>query len=50
VAVVGAILVVIGFWLGGKYHPAGFVIAAIPIGAWAALHLRHWLRNRARPD
>jgi len=50
VAVVGAALVVLGAWIGGKYHPAGFIIAAIPIGVWAALHARHWWRSRRDPS
>jgi len=46
---VGAILVVLGFGIGGKIHPAGFILAAIPIGAWAALHARHaWQRRKGR--
>jgi len=44
--VAGAVLVVLGFWIGGKHHPAGFVLAAIPIGIWAGLHLRHAWRRR----
>lgn len=47
--VLGAVLVVLGFWIGGKVHPAGFILAAIPIGAWAALHAHHaWLRTKAK--
>lgn len=48
--VFGAVLVVIGFWIGGKYHPWGFVLAAIPIGIWGALHVQHWLRRRRDPS
>jgi len=48
--VAGAVLVVIGFWIGGKHHPAGFILAAIPILAWAGLHARAWVRRRSAPD
>jgi hypothetical protein len=41
---------VIGAWIGGKHHPAGWVLAVIPIGIWAGLHARHWLRKRRRPS
>lgn len=46
--VVGAVLVVLGFWIGGRHHPAGFVLAAIPIAIWAGLHAAAWLRERRR--
>jgi len=44
----GAVLVVLGFWIGGRHHPAGFVLAAIPIAIWAGLHAAAWLRERRR--
>ena len=46
--IAGAVLVVTGFWIGGKHHPAGFILAVIPILLWVGLHLRHWLRARRR--
>ncbi len=42
----GAVLVVLGFWIGGKLHPLGFILAAIPIGIWAWLGFAHWRRER----
>jgi len=42
----GAVLVVLGFWIGGKFHPLGFILAAIPIGVWAWLSFVHWRRER----
>lgn len=45
--VVGAVLVVLGAWLA-KYHPAGWALAALPVGVWAALHARAWWENRRR--
>lgn len=35
--ILGAVLVVLGAWLGGKYHPAGFILSLIPILIWAGL-------------
>ena len=43
-ALSGAILVVLGAWIA-KYHPLGWAVAAVPIAAWAALHLVHWWRG-----
>jgi hypothetical protein len=34
--ILGAILVVVGVWLG-KYHPAGFALAALPIVLWLGI-------------
>jgi len=45
-AVSGAVLVVLGFWIGGKHHPAGFVLAVVPIAIWAGLHAVARLRAR----
>jgi flavin-dependent dehydrogenase len=44
----GAVLVVLGFWIGGKHHAAGFALAAVPIVIWAGLHAAAWLRARRR--
>jgi hypothetical protein len=38
----GAVLVVIGAWLGGKYHPAGFLVALVPLAAAAWIGLWRW--------
>lgn len=37
--ILGALLVVAGFWIGGKFHPLGFLLAAIPILLWAGLNV-----------
>jgi hypothetical protein len=42
----GAVLVVLGFWIGGKFHQAGFILAAIPIGIWAWVSFANWRRER----
>lgn len=45
--IVGAVLVVLGAWLA-KYHPAGWALALLPVGVWAALHARAWRAERCR--
>jgi hypothetical protein len=43
--ILGALLVVAGFWIGGKYHPLGFILASIPILLWAGLNVAHALQR-----
>ncbi len=43
--ILGALLVIAGFWIGGKYHPLGFTLAAIPILLWAGLNIAHAMQR-----